>query len=160
MTRSMSDEQMQTRYGYDKEPMIGDGLRRTLHKCHENPPCVLAPRPECIPSPDPASWISSVVIIRLSGVLGRHVHYFAGDQFKPRPWGSFTPDPEFVRSEVNPILSWFRELWTPRFIGPLTMLGWISGDNWRWSHPEWTSEQVESARRVLTRLRNVTEAGK
>lgn len=151
MIRSMSDEQIEAAeiarhgVGFDKQPWDNHAGNRSGIG-----PAIgwwFAPRPECIPSPDPQPWI--------------HVHNCPADQrrtdmpgvfdvYSPRPWGSFIPDPEFVRSDVNPILSAFRDEIEPmearldRWI-----LVYLLKDK---------SAKATDVRRVLTRLRNVTEA--
>lgn len=160
MIRSMSDEQMQTKYGYDKEQRMIDSWPNS------GPPAFPPARPECIPSPDPLPWTWGNVETPVGYVRQSWSdHWHRG--FKPRPWGTFTPDPEFVRPEVNPILSAFREdnsdleMWDLAFrqfaiFGGYTT--WLAPDHAFYSFTVATEQQVESARRVLTRLRNVTEA--
>lgn len=148
----MTDVQRQARYGWDKEPWVSsDGLHRFTERWIGSES--FAPRPECIPSPEPYwQWPDGARYV--SPLLESHF-------YRPRPWGSFTPDPEFVRSEVNPILSGFRDKrhgpWMSVESRRQEILDWLEvGAQDRWVG---RTEQVESARRVLTKLRDVMEAG-
>lgn len=152
MIRSMSDEQMLARYGYDKNPWetVYSGTPFPVLSRHAEFVAGTAynPRPECIPSPDPKPWIdgySGTEWFRLA--KPRH-----SDEFKPRPWGSFTPDPEFVRPPVNPILSAFRDdLAFHKGEERVVLQTYLYGP----MHA-YTDEQVDDARKVLTRLARLT----
>jgi hypothetical protein len=145
---SMSPAQMQAKYGYDKEPWRCKvcGVRTELDATGFWHTSVLFPRPECIPQPDPLPYI-------FSGMWRSpvwHPEYF----YRPRPWGTFSPDPAYVRPVFNPILSAFRDVsdadihHTARDTAQSWLLWWprIKRQN-----PA-TPAQVAKARTVLTRL--------
>lgn len=93
--RSMSDEQMLVKYGYDKLPYLyPDGHRNDVGGSWARQWPKFIPRPEYIPSRDWAPWID-----------------FGGDRYEAQENGEFKfdPRPEFVRPRVNIILSKFRE---------------------------------------------------
>lgn len=159
MTRSMSDEQILAKYGYDKEPWVSLTGNMT-------PPARFAdavefseyfPRPECIPSPDPLPFVDTWGHRHADwGWVRIHVlDYRLFYAFKPRPWGTFAPDPEFVRSEVNPILSAFRDD-HQGFAVKLKNYIWMLERNYLYPVRGYTPEQVVSARVILERLARLT----
>lgn len=185
MTRSMSDDQILAKYGHDKQPWI-DPLSGSRWAVRSFTFDTLDPRPECIPSPDPLPWAWGDDW----GVANRFTTFAACDEdhevnqsstsdfgdwqsYNPRPWGSFTPDPEFVRSPVNPILSAFRDALrsehigqaTPRYLrcladypasnDPIANVQRVEVDYS--SFVTATAEQVDSARVILERLARVID---
>lgn len=148
--RSTSDAYLLEHYGYDKEPWENvNGIRSAIRGSAYG--WTFDPRPSCIPSPDPLSWIRPWDYV--NPVERKSVRVFTFQMFKPRRWGEFEPDPNFTRTETNPILSAFRES------GASDIQEWLDSDL-EWLAAGCTPEQVESARRVLTKLRDVLEASK
>jgi hypothetical protein len=162
MIRSMSNAQIEAaevaRHGvrFDKEPWVIRGTRvRTAIEHFDGKETDYLPRPECIPSPDPLPWQNDFDNTRLPRYPeSSDINWF----FVPRPWGTFTPDPEFVRSEVNPILSQFRDRRKKYPSESILNAGAIRLAIGHITNA--TPEQVESARKVLSRLRDVMEASK
>lgn len=151
MMRSMSDEQMLAKYGYDKEPWVswsfksGDEFR--LSEEPTNRPSRFAPRPQCIPSRDHMPWV-----FNYSGNRYSHI-----DPLLDKDW-SFSPRAEFARPEVNPILTELRNLLVrfPDYPFALHVANVIEDmetiDGLHYATPD----QVESALKVLTPLAAVT----
>lgn len=159
MINSMTDAQRQERYGWDKKPYIWpDGSRSDRQPLNRMARMTVeySPRPSCIPSPDPLPLIGFNAkgdVMRAPTGSKRGGSSKPLD-FKPQVWGSFTPDPEFVRTETNPILSAFRDEYRVNGDVPShTIALWLGT-----TYPQYTPEQVDAARLVLTRLRNVMEA--
>lgn len=155
MTRSMSDEQMLAKYGYDKEPWqnVRNGERFATREAGAGLDLTFAPRPECIPAPDPKPWTTQPWgtgnrFARQSSVTSWH--------YSPRPWGYFTPDPEFARPDVNPILSAFRDD-HQGFAVKLKNYIWMLERSYLYPVQGYTREQVDSALVVLERLARVID---
>lgn len=160
MIRSMSDAQIEAAevarhgVGFDKEPWWS---RQTGNRYANDVPglqLIFAPRPECIPSPDPFSWKYR------SGDARGSMQFGGMMRLLPRAWGTFTPDPEFVRSEVNPILAEFRRS-APWNIAEAARIevDWLRKPG----HPvpaNATQAQIDEAVKVLSRLRDVMGAVK
>lgn len=169
--RSMSDEQMQERYGWDKEPWVCSHGKRFSSEPTACGRARFAPRRSCIPSPDPKPWLCAMCGQRYSFGETPDACFRL---FRPRPWGEFTPDPEFVRTEVNPVLSAFRAYqsageWVTIAESVLDWLDYqrlapsVETESFRayWAARKIsTPSQVAFARLVLTRLRDVMEANK
>lgn len=177
MTRSMSDAQMLAKYGYDKEPWEqSDGQRFSYAQVSQGHgyPVSLNPRPERIPSIDQYPLIRNDGA-RVSEYGAREWRYNFPEftyTFKPRTQAELqaleVPQKEHVRPEVNQILSAFRgstmqdfATWSWGFGTYDTFGGYTT-----WNNPGsefhcftlTTPEQVDAARRILSRLRNVMEA--
>jgi hypothetical protein len=179
MIRSLSNAQIEVAevarhgVGFDKESMdtplgsmsIGQAERIGLR-------AVFNPRPECVPSPDPLPFVHDHSETGASPCFingKRHATEHPYDRYSPRPWGSFTPDPEFVRSPVNPILAAFRTERDGPWMSAENRIGEIDNYLYDLTFPKAddspsvifnaTPEQVVDARKVLTKLRDVMEAG-
>lgn len=147
--RSMTDEQLLAKYGYDKEPWVAVALSGEALEVRFDEPerygyqTRFAPRPECVPS--------------------RFDHRFTQEEFAvvADDWRCAfcgVRREEHGRIRVNPILSAFRvysERWTTT---PLTMLakGYEQQVFDIASLLNATPDQLEFARAVLTRLANLT----
>lgn len=125
--RSMTDEQMLAKYGYDKHPWLKypQGTQRDSVALDTN--SRFDPRPECIPSRDPFPFIRR-----------------DGQRRPARQWPDdrFDPNPEFARPPVNLILAAFRDdptLW----FASVRDIGFAMGC---------TPDQIDFASKVLTRL--------
>jgi hypothetical protein len=151
----MSDEQIQAQRGCDPEPYRNPltGYRCTNPNPGREGRWILDARHEFIPAPDPlpmvhqGPWGESIESSRMP----IDADVWAKKFFRPRPWGTFTPDPEFVRSEVNPILSAFRD----EHDESTDIDSWIEflAEDWE---RDATPEQVVSARVILERLARLT----
>lgn len=150
--RSMTDELILAKYGYDKEPWIDptnpDGQRfatggeirfgRTVIQR------TFAPRPERIPSRDPfpLEWAGHRYPMALAPQLPDN--------------SEFAPRPEFARPPVNPVLSAFRDLADEAPNQPFApfIANTIAEFERFPDAVDWdgTPDQVEFARKVLTRL--------
>lgn len=148
--RSMTDEQLAARW--DKHPWIDS---RNTRWANPKPDCLFAPRPECIPSRDRWPYETN---------LGTH-----GDLATAQRLGievRFNPRPEFARPPVNPILSAFRDEQRMYSVmgdedGQLHDYIFLLDGGWDVADigglPSATPVQVEFARKVLTRLANITK---
>lgn len=166
MIRSMSDKQMLVQYEYDKKPWVnarGERFATFNEGADASDPfdasgaLSLDLRPEYIPSPDPRPWQHKGVGEHFPTRISIH------DKFRPRPWGTFTPDPEFVRSGMNPILSAFRdEQRSYSVMGDEAgqfrdYLYWLDKNSNGMEIFHATPEQVVSARVILDRLARLQE---
>lgn len=146
--RSLTDLQMQEKYGYDPRPWITDYGRSSMPIGERH----FDPRPEFIPSRDPLPW-----------------EYQDGERWAaPSPTDEETPEwsprPEFARPPVNRILAELREWRSADWARPeryavqvATMLRWCD-DHEASSEdsPPWTEAERDHARRVLSKLAAVT----
>jgi hypothetical protein len=159
--RSMSDEQMLAKYGYDKEPWVdSNGVRYVEAPFgHDTGEWFeLQPRPECIPSRDPLPW----------QIIAPDLIPYRTDDPSDVPASfiiTWKPRPEFARPPVNPILAAFRDStgW-PDFGAKLDAIRYalrkpgkmLWGRQWT----EATTQQIADARRVLERLAKITAVTK
>lgn len=199
MIRSLSDAQIQAQRGCDPEPWLCQ--RNGTRSAHAHTDCILTPRREFIPAPDPQPFADRNEV-RWTHEYGWGVHLTAGNgrtkgwygdaddwadaieraekacpgfdvhtagpdiqggkkAYAPRPWPVLqAAGVTRAEGDVNPILSAFRV--TYGAATPDNRLGivksWLeagAGDRW-----VGRTEQVADARKVLTKLRDVTEAGK
>jgi hypothetical protein len=145
MTRSMSDEQMLAKYGYDKEPWLWPDGSRTHSLFSENGVrATLSPRPKCIPSRDPWPYETN---LGTRGDLATALRLRVEVRFASRR--------EYRRPEVNPILSAFRDDWGLSIYGNTGLTAvWIAALTKRSAKRDFhaTPEQVDSARVILERL--------
>lgn len=146
MMRSMTDTQLQAKYGYDEEPYVVDGMRSSTLKTVDMGRAYPVrsgwynPRPECIPSRDVPGMIDAV---RCDDGTWDQVELYEG---------AFEDAGDTSRPPVNPILSAYRE-YVDAFADDdrfeararaeeCTVNGSAIG----------TTKEVEHARKVLTRL--------
>lgn len=158
--RSMSDEQMLAKYGYDKEPWEqSDGQRFSYAQVSQGHgyPVSLNPRPECIPS----RYVAYLTLGSYSRIW-RGIALDWDDACdragKANPkWNVHTcgTDVENVRPPVNPILAEFRRS-APWDVAEAARVEaeWLRAP----AHPvpaDATPQQVADARKVLERLARV-----
>lgn len=114
------------------------------------------PRPEFEPTRDPEPWIEAIPLMYGGHDLTRYPR--RGDSRYEWRWA---PRREQFDTPVNPILAEFRAGWPEDRLDDDDTLGDYA---WRWfdsiSQPEardyYTPEQIEHARKVLTRLAALT----
>lgn len=156
MIRSMSDEQIEAAevarhgVGFDKHPHASTkSMARfaTLADVPKDETVEYLPRPECIPSP---------ICPDCNGVgLVSWMEYDGGEEtFLCRLCSG---EGCIKRTEANPILSAFRDEWDRTSAEISSLVSDLGTEDIEGLA---TPEHVADARRVLTRLRNVTEAGK